>query len=85
MKAPAACGVTAATGAGDPDMDTLREAVAQIKARSDCRSAARELGPPRRYNAALCPFCDDHDPSPSAGATGFKCHACGPAGGDDDH
>jgi hypothetical protein len=61
-------------------MARLCEACAEIKARSDCRSAARELGPPRRYNSFLCSFCDDHGPSLAVGATGDKRYPSGAQG-----
>jgi DNA primase len=61
-------------------MSSLRETIAGIKGRIDCRHLAQELSLPRRWNSYLCPFHDDHDPSLSISAAGFNCFACGAKG-----
>ncbi len=61
-------------------MKSVREVLAQIKALIDCRAVAQELNLPHRWGSFLCPFHDDHKPSMSVRATGFKCWACGATG-----
>ena len=51
----------------------LRDAIAETKARTDCRGLAEEIGLPRKWNSYLCPFHEDRNPSLSVWATGFKC------------
>jgi DNA primase len=58
----------------------LRDTVAEIKSRTDCRDLAEELGLPRKWNSFLCPFHEDRDPSLSIKAGGFKCYGCGAEG-----
>jgi DNA primase len=58
----------------------LREAIAEIKARTDCRELAEELGLPRKWSSYLCPFHGDHKPSLSVWPDGYKCWGCGAKG-----
>src|SRR5579884_967957 len=66
--------------AAQSPMKSVREVLAQIKALIDCRAVAQELNLPHRWGSFLCPFHDDHKPSMSVRATGFKCWACGATG-----
>jgi DNA primase len=61
-------------------MSNRKEIVAEVKARTDCRALAEELGLRRRHNSFLCPFHPDHNPSLSVWRDGFKCWACGAKG-----
>ena len=61
-------------------MLNLRDCVAEIKARTDCRDLAEELGLPRKWNSFLCPFHDDKNPSLSVKSHGYYCFACGAKG-----
>jgi DNA primase len=54
--------------------------VAEVKARTNGRALAEELGLPWRWKNFRCPFHDDHNPSMSVWADGFKCWACGAKG-----
>jgi DNA primase len=61
-------------------VSNLREIVREIKARTDCRALAEELGLPRRYDRFRCPFHDDRNPDLSVWPDGYKCFACGAKG-----
>jgi DNA primase len=64
----------------ESSVSNLREIVAEIKVRTDCRALAEEFGLPRRYDRFRCPFHDDHNPDLSVQPDGYCCFACGAKG-----
>jgi DNA primase len=57
-------------------MNNPKELVAEIKARTDCRDVAEELGLQRRWGNFLCVFHADRNPSLSIKEYGYRCFAC---------
>jgi DNA primase len=61
-------------------MSNLTDVAAEIKARTDCRDVAEELGLQRRWGNFLCPFHRDTHPSLSIRPYGYRCFACAAKG-----